>query len=208
METANARSCDCNAGIMQVKVRNYRRSCREKYGATLVSTIAPAEPSPIAPAPIASPMVYRISVDEYERMVGLLDDDRVELIDGYLVRKMGKNPPHSWVTRELLDRLDQMLPSGWMWRQEQPVRIPEHDEPEPAIAIVRGANDDYKHRTPEPADIALLVEISDTTYDRDRGQKWIAYSEGGIAVYWIVNRARGRVEVYTDPSPSRIRVAG
>jgi Uma2 family endonuclease len=95
-----------------------------------------------------------------------------------------------------------MLPLGWMWRQEQPVRIPDYDEPEPDIAIVRGTNDDYRHKTPEPADVALLVEISDTTYDRDRGQKWNAYSKGGIPVYWIVNLGRGRVEVYTDPSPA------
>ena len=46
--------------------------------------------------PGVAPMVYRISVDEYERMVaaGILDDPRVELIHGLLVRKMGKNPPH------------------------------------------------------------------------------------------------------------------
>lgn len=156
----------------------------------------------LAPPPLASPAVYRISVHEYERMAGILDDDRVELIDGYLVRKMGKNPPHCWVTRGLLDRLGQILPAGWMWRQEQPVRIPDYDEPEPDIAIVGGTNDDYKHRTPEPADVALHVEVSDSTYDRDRGEKWIAYAKGGIPVYWIINLAKGRVEVYTDPSPA------
>ena len=170
-----------------------------------MSTIASVEPSPMASPPLASPAVYRISVDEYERMAGLLDDDRVELIDGYLVRKIGKIPPHSWVTRELLDRLDQMLPPGWMWRQEQPVRIPEYDEPEPDIAIVRGTNDDYKRRTPEPADVALLIEVSETTYDRDRGEKWTAYSKGGIPAYGIINLAKGRVEVCTDPSPAGYR---
>jgi Uma2 family endonuclease len=167
-----------------------------------VSAITPVDPSPMASPPLASPAVYRISVDEYERTAGLLGDDRVELIDGYLVRRIGKNPPHSWVTRELLDRLEQMLPPGWMWRLEQPVRIPEYDEPEPDIAIVRGTNDDYKHRTPEPADVALLVEVSETTYDRDRGEKWTAYSKSGIPAYWIINLAKGRVEVYTDPSPA------
>jgi Uma2 family endonuclease len=167
-----------------------------------VSTIAPGLHPVLAPPSLASPAVYRISVDEYERMAGILDDDRVELIDGYLVKKMGKNPPHSWVTRELLDRLAQMLPPGWMWRQEQPVRIPDYDEPEPDIAVVRGTNDDFKRRTPEPADVALLVEVSDSTYDRDRGEKWTAYAKGGIPVYWIINLAKGRVEVYTDPSPA------
>jgi len=164
-----------------------------------MATIAPAQPTVIAPPPLASPAVYRISVDEYERMAWILSDDRVELIDGYLVRKMAKNPPHSWSTRELLDFLAQMLPPGWMWRQEQPVRIPDYDEPEPDIAIVRGTNDDYKHRIPEPSDVALLVEVSESTYDRDWGEKWTAYAKGGIPVYWILNLAKGRVEVYTNP---------
>lgn len=40
------------------------------------------------------PMVYRISVDEYDRMValGVLKDPRVELINGILVKKVSKNP--------------------------------------------------------------------------------------------------------------------
>ena len=152
--------------------------------------------------PLASPAVYRISVAEYERMTGILAEARVELIDGYLVTKLSKNPPHSWATRSLLDRLAQMLPSGWMWRQGQPVRIPDHDEPEPDIAIVRGTNDDYKRRPPGPSEIALLVEVSETTYDRDRGEKWTAYAKGGIPEYWIVNLAKGCVEVYTDPGPA------
>ncbi|MBV8312400.1 MAG: Uma2 family endonuclease [Planctomycetaceae bacterium] len=135
-------------------------------------------------------------------MAGILNDDRVELINGYLVRKMGKNPPHCWSTRELLDRLAHMLPPGWMWQQDQPVRIPNYDEPEPDIAIVRGTNDDYKHRTPEPSDVALLVEVSESTYDRDRGEKWTTYAKGGFPVYWIIILAKGRVEVYTDPSPA------
>ena len=55
---------------------------------------------------LPSAPVYRISVDEYERMARILDDDRVELIDGYLVKKMGKNPPHVWVTPTYRSRKD------------------------------------------------------------------------------------------------------
>ena len=79
------------------------------------------------------------------------------------------------------------------------MRIPEYDEPEPDIAIIRGTNDDYKHRTPEPADVALLVEVSETTLRSDRGEKWTAYAKGGIPVYWIVNLVDRQVEVYTEP---------
>ena len=42
----------------------------------------------------ATEVLYRLTVREYEQIAGILDDDRVELIDGYMVKKMVKNPPH------------------------------------------------------------------------------------------------------------------
>jgi Uma2 family endonuclease len=162
-----------------------------------MSTITPMQPATIPSS------VYRINVHEYERIIAAraIEDERVELIDGYLVKKTGKNPPHSWSTKVLLKALERLLIPGWTWRLEQPVRIPEFNEPEPDIAIVRGTDDDYKHRTPEPADVAFLVEVSESTLDRDQGEKLSAYALGGVPVYWIVNLVDGQVEVYTGPSP-------
>ena len=114
---------------------------------------------------------------------------------------MPKNPPHSWSTKVLLRALDRLLGMGWTWRLEQPLRIPEYTEPEPDIAIVRGSDDDYKHRTPEPADLALLVEVSESTLDRDQGEKLSACAAANIPIYWIVNLIDGHVEVYTGPGP-------
>jgi Uma2 family endonuclease len=149
------------------------------------------------------PDLRRINVHEYERIVaaGVLDDERVELIDGYVVRKMPNTPPHSWSTRKTLDLLAGFLPQGWTWRLGQPVRIPEYNEPEPDIAIVRRSDDDYKHRFPEPADVALLVEISELEPDREHGEKLSAYAQAGISAYWIVNLVDGQVEVYAGPIP-------
>jgi Uma2 family endonuclease len=148
----------------------------------------------------ASPPVYRISVDEYERMAGLLDDDRVELIDGFLVKKMGKNPPHVWSTDAIAEVLKTKSPGYWC-RKEDPVRIPDFDEPEPDVSVVRGSRDDYRDRIPAAMDVALLVEVSDTTLDRDQGPKWDAYAKGRIPMYWIVNLVDRQVEVYTEPGP-------
>jgi Uma2 family endonuclease len=143
-----------------------------------------------------------MTVDEYERIGQMLDDPRVELIDGYMVKKMPKSPEHSWAVKAVLKALERLLPGGWTWRQEQPVRIPAYDEPEPDVAIVRGGDDDYKHRKPGPADVALLVEVSDTTLSTDRGIKCSAYARDGIPVYWIVNLVDRQVEVYTSPGPT------
>jgi Uma2 family endonuclease len=157
------------------------------------------------PSPTLLPL-RRITVDEYERIVeaGALEDpSRVELIDGYLVTKMGKNAAHRFTTKEALKALDNRLPPGWTSQKEEPVRIPDHDEPEPDIAIIRGSDADYRRRIPTAADVALVVEVSGRTLIRDRGKKRLAYAQGGIPVYWIINLIKGQVEVYSDPARGR-----
>jgi len=142
-----------------------------------------------------------MTVDEYERLVnaGALDDPRIELIDGYLVRKMGKKPPHVWSADSLMDTLKSMVKGCWC-RKEAPIRIPEFDEPEPDASIVRGSRDDYRDRIPGAGDVLLLAEISENTLDRDRGEKRRAYARGKIPYYWIVNLVDRQVEVYSGPA--------
>ena len=90
-------------------------------------------------------------------------------------------------------------------RPEQPVRIPEFDEPEPDISVVRGTSADYRRRIPAPADVAMLVEVSETTLAQDRGEKRAVYARAGIPVYWIVNLVDRQIEVYTRPTGGRYR---
>jgi len=164
-----------------------------------MSTITPTQPASSPAAFPTAPVLYRMTVDEYERIGELLDDPRVELIDGHLVKKMPKNPEHSWTTKQVFKALARLLPAGWTWRTEQPVRFPAYDEPEPDVSIVRGSDDDYMHRMPGPADVALLVEISESTLSTDRGEKLRAYARAAIPIYWIVNLVNRQVEVYTGP---------
>ena len=111
---------------------------------------------------------YRISVAKYEAMVAsgtFTKADRFELIKGILVEKMTKNPPHSVVTGLCLDVLDQALPPGWHTRLEQPVKIPSRDsEPEPDVTVARGKRADNLDHHPGPADVALVVEVADSTW--------------------------------------------
>jgi Uma2 family endonuclease len=147
--------------------------------------------------------LYRMSVDEYERLAeaDVLSDRRVELIGGYLVRKMTTKPPHALAVDAARERLERVLPTGWDIREKKPLRIPDFDEPEPDLAVVAGTRDDYCIRHPVPGDIALLVEVSDSSLGWDRGAKMAAYARGGIPVYWIVNLVDRQVEVHSSPSP-------
>ncbi len=162
----------------------------------------------IRPTVSSPPPFHRITVNEYERIIeaGALEDpSKVELIDGYMVDKMGKNAGHSYTTKETLKALDSRLPAGWTSRKEEPVRIPPYDEPEPDIAIVRGTDADYEFRSPRAADVALLVEVSDATLSQDRGKKLLGYAKGRIPVYWIINLINRQVEVYFRPGKNGYR---
>jgi Uma2 family endonuclease len=132
-------------------------------------------------------------------MADALEDSRVELIGGYVVNKMSQKPPHYWTVDVTEENLKAALRQGWSIRREGPARIPEFDEPEPDLAVVRGSRENYRTRHPEPADIALLVEVADTSLERDQGPKLLAYARGRIPVYWIINLVDRQVEVYTDP---------
>ena len=133
---------------------------------------------------------------------GILDDPKVELIQGLLVRKMSKNRPHSIAAGRLFRHLDGLLPPGWHTEKEEPVRIPDFDEPEPDVAVVSGALEDHV-RPPGPGDLAVLVEVAESLLDRDQDEKQAAYARAGIPFYWIVNLVDRQVEVYADPRGGR-----
>jgi Uma2 family endonuclease len=148
--------------------------------------------------------LWRCSVEQYHEMVhtGILDEnDRVELLDGWLVQKMTENPAHTSATEGTYDSLVRVVPSGWYVRAAHPVTLP-GSEPEPDLAVARGDRRRYAQRHPEPHDLALVVEVADTTLRCDRTLKKRLYAEAEIPVYWIVNLVDRRLEVYSDPAIS------
>jgi Uma2 family endonuclease len=144
----------------------------------------------------------RFSVDEYHRLteIGMLtEDDNLELIEGYLVLKMARNPPHDGTLHRVFKRLIQLLPAGWDVRVQSAVTLAD-SEPEPDLAVVREDADGYTTRHPNAADVGLIIEVSDSTLAGDRADKGRIYARAGIACYWIINVVDRQVEVYTSPT--------
>jgi Uma2 family endonuclease len=144
---------------------------------------------------------FRLTLDQYHEMVrtGVLADAPVELLDGWLITKMSKNPPHR-ISVELLRRaLSPHLPSGWDLMQQQPITL-EASEPEPDTVILRRDQQDYPDRHPGAADVPLVIEVADTTLERDRVWKRRLYARAGIPVYWLVNLVDRQLEVFSEPS--------
>jgi Uma2 family endonuclease len=153
-------------------------------------------------AAVPTDVIWRLSVDQYHAIIraGILtEDDPVELLEGWLVTKMPKNPRHSVVTQQTREALVRVLPSGWYVNTQEPITTAD-SEPEPDIAVVRGERRQYLDHHPGPQDVPLLIEVADSSLQRDRTLKKRLYAAAGILVYWIVNLIDNQIEVYTDPS--------
>jgi Uma2 family endonuclease len=125
----------------------------------------------------------------------------VELVEGRLVTKMPKNPTHTLATGLLRKALEGIAPSGWHVDSQEPVTLSD-GEPEPDAMVVRGDMRDYRDHHPGPMDVALIVEVSDSTLEYDRTEKNRNYARASIPVYWILNLRDRRLEVYSEPTGS------
>ena len=145
--------------------------------------------------------VWRFSVAQFHQMIrlGILtEDDPVELLEGWIIHKMPKNPPHRAATKLTRNALEEIVPEGWYVDALRTITLLD-SEPEPDVVVVRGNTRDYLDRHPGSQDLALVVEIADSTLERDRSSKKRLYARAGIPVYWIVNLPEQKLEVYTEP---------
>lgn len=151
---------------------------------------------------VPSDPIWPLRIEQYHQMIetGILtDDDPIELLEGWLVTKMPKNPSHRLTTQLTREALAVLVSTGYYVEAQEPLTL-DDSEPEPDIMIVRGQRRDYRDRHPGPQDIAIVIEVSDTTLQRDRTLKKQIYARGRIPIYWIINLGERQIECYTQPS--------
>lgn len=150
------------------------------------------------------------TVDEYHRMIQagvLTEDDPVELLEGWIVFKMPRNPDHDLTIELAQEAIGSRLTTGWRLRVQSAITT--HDsEPEPDLVVVAGSPRHRAGRHPRPDEIGIIVEVADSSLARDRNGKGPLYAGAGIAVYWIINLIDRQVEVYTKPSGPGPSAAG
>jgi Uma2 family endonuclease len=143
------------------------------------------------------------TIGEYHQMIQagiLLDGEPVELLEGWMVKKVSRGSTHDAVVQALNKRLLRLVPAGWDVRGQSAVTLGGDSEPEPDFALVRGDEATYRNRHPGPADIGLIVEVSSSSLRVDRTGKGRIYAANGIPVYWVVNVVDKVIEVYTQPA--------
>ncbi len=137
---------------------------------------------------------HRFTVEDYYRMAetGVLRPAaRVELLEGRIIDMSPIGPFHGGLVKRLSRTFNLKAKGRWIVSIQDPVRLDDRSEPEPDVMLLKPSPDDYTSRHPQPDDVFLLIEVSDTTLDYDREEKLPAYGRAGIAEVMDCELARG-----------------
>lgn len=128
---------------------------------------------------------------------GVLDDKKVELLNGEICQMPSEGAPHSYFGGSLADQFRDNLTDRALVRNANPITLPD-SEPEPDIAIVKGSWRDYRYRHPYPEDVLLIVEVASSSLQKDLGLKRTIYATAGIPEYWVLNINQSELVVFRD----------
>ena len=144
----------------------------------------------------------RFTRAEYERLIDLgvfQPGEDIELIGGELMVAEPQGAPHYTAIRKTAKALEAAFGPGWEVRTEGPIGLDDESEPEPDVALVPGAPDDYARA--HPSRPALTVEVAESSLALDRQRKGSLYARAGLPDYWVLNLVDRVLEVYREPAP-------
>ena len=154
-------------------------------------------------AAVSPPQTDRrlFTVAEYAAMAeaGILrEDERIELLEGEIVRMAPIGNPHLFST----DALNMLMAPGLVGRAivrvQGSIRLDDHTAPQPDVTLLRPRGN-YYTESATPADVLLVIEVADSSLDVDMGRKATLYAAAGIPELWVANLRTGEVVAHTDP---------
>ena len=143
------------------------------------------------------PWTMSLERAEALRRAGFFDeDDHLELIYGVLTPKPVKYRPHIWAADWLLQKLIRSLDEDWWVSAEGYQRFPAlESRPEPDITVSGPGARGPDHTS----NVALVIEVADSSARRDLGLKARLYARAGIREYWVLDVSRRRLVVHRGP---------
>lgn len=156
----------------------------------------------VATMPLSDLPLARITTEQFHAMIqaGIYtEDDKIELIDGLLFKKMSIGSPHAALVNALNFALVRRLGGQAIVAVQNPVAINEYSEPEPDISLLKLRSDFYRSAHPGPGDVLLVVEVEGTSLVSDLNAKIPLYAAADVPEAWLVNLNEGTIMVFTKP---------
>lgn len=155
-----------------------------------------------APADIlTTPAKVGLSVENFMLLVesgAFVDYAKTELIDGDIYVMNAQFSPHARAKSRLHVALAarlQEIGSDLESLVEVAIRLNDDTMPEPDLVLTT-----WRGRGAVPVEtVALVIEVSDTTLDRDLGRKSDLYAAAGIPEYWVIDLNENRALMHENP---------
>ncbi len=151
----------------------------------------------------ALPIRHPFTINEYHRMRDarvFAEDDRIELLDGEIIKMAPIGPRHAACVKRLSEYLGEKVRKLAIVGVQDPILLSEFSEPQPDISLLKRRADFYAAAHPTPADILVAIEVADTTAENDRQVKVPSYARAEIQEVWLIDLPSDRIEIYTNPN--------
>ena len=147
--------------------------------------------------------VRLFTVKDYHRMAesGIFDpDERVELLAGQIIKMTAKGTAHEAAITRTERLLRNRLGEQVLLRLQSPIQLNDYSEPEPDIAVVTVDPLDYEDHHPTTSEVYLIIEVADSSLNRDLEVKATIYAQSGIIDYWVLDVNERQLHVFREPS--------
>lgn len=152
--------------------------------------------------PLTEPHRLKLRIEDFELLgrAGVFDTyHKAELIEGVIEVMNGEFRRHSRVKNQLTFRLQLALKaigSDFAAFSEATLALSPHNLPEPDVIVAMGGLDDRYY---ELRDVAILIEVADSSIARDLGAKCTMYAQETIPEYWVVALQTGEIHQFWKP---------
>jgi Uma2 family endonuclease len=146
---------------------------------------------------------YQWTVSDYHRMGGagiFHEDSRVELIEGEIIDMAPIGSNHAGIVSYLTRQFGLAVGERAIVWPQNPIVLDKHSEPQPDMVLLAPRNDFYRNAHPRPADVLLIVEVSDSTLRYDRRIKIPLYARHGIPEVWLVDVEHEELSLFRKPA--------
>jgi Uma2 family endonuclease len=166
----------------------------------LYMTLALERPTKTPPLELAP---RRFTYAEFEQMSesGLFASEHVELLNGEIFVKGMQGLRHSYAVTTLTEKMIILFQSKASVAAQVPMILlsPPPDFVEPDLMLRKLPTSRYATQNTTSEDAILVIEVSDTTLERDQNAKLRAYARNKIPEYWILNLHTNQLEVNRNP---------
>ncbi|BAQ66827.1 Uma2 family endonuclease [Geminocystis sp. NIES-3709] len=140
------------------------------------------------------------TVQDYHQMIksGILIKRNCELINGEIVEMSPELPHHYNTAKKSVNYLENLLQGKADVRFNGPITL-SNSEPEPDIAIVKPPESKYDLHHPYPEDILWLIEVANSSLNKDLSWKKKIYAEAQISEYWVISLPAQELIVFRQP---------